>query len=94
MICPGMGVMRTVANTGRAALVGAALLLAAGLPAKPQSADNGARCLTIEDTDSRVECLEGGAGQRGNAARSSGRAGRGANADLQAAECRARFTEL
>jgi uncharacterized protein len=51
--------MRTVANTKRAALVGAALLLAAGLPARPQSADDAARCLSIEDTDSRVECLEG-----------------------------------
>ena len=51
--------MGTVANTGRAALVGAALLLAAGLPARSQSADDAARCLSIEDTDSRVECLEG-----------------------------------
>jgi uncharacterized protein len=51
--------MGTVANTGRAALVGAALLLAAGLPARSQSAADAARCLSIEDTDSRVECLEG-----------------------------------
>jgi uncharacterized protein len=51
--------MRTVANTGHAALVGAALLLAAGLPARPQSPDEAARCLSIDDTDARVECLEG-----------------------------------
>ena len=51
--------MRTVANIGPAALVGAALLLAAGLPARPQSPDEAARCLSIDDTDARVECLEG-----------------------------------
>lgn len=50
--------MRTVANIGPAILAGAALLLAASLPAMPQ-ASNDERCLSIEDTDRRVDCLEG-----------------------------------
>lgn len=51
--------MPAVANTGHAALVGAALLLAASLPARSQPPDDAARCLSIDDTDRRVECLEG-----------------------------------
>jgi hypothetical protein len=47
--------MRTVVNAGHAALLGAALLLAASLPARSQSADEAA----IDDTDSRVACMEG-----------------------------------
>lgn len=50
--------MRTIAKFGPATLAGAALLLAASLPAMAQSPDN-ARCLAIEDADLRVDCLEG-----------------------------------
>jgi uncharacterized protein YecT (DUF1311 family) len=51
--------MRTVADIGPATFVGAALLLAACLPARAESADASNRCMSIEDTDRRVECLEG-----------------------------------
>jgi uncharacterized protein YecT (DUF1311 family) len=51
--------MRTVADIGPATFVGAALLLAACLPARAESTDASDRCMSIEDTDRRVECLEG-----------------------------------
>ena len=50
--------MRILANIGPATFAGAALLLFAGKPAMAQ-VPNEVRCLYIEDTDRRVECLEG-----------------------------------
>jgi uncharacterized protein len=50
--------MRILAYIGPATFAGAALLLFPGKPAMAQAPDE-VRCLHIEDTDRRVECLEG-----------------------------------